>query len=167
METNKESEVKRKRGRPPLNKSLNGNAPKYHLKASQRVDESKAIITPTEQRSPEIEAKKNPLEVTIPATPEMKKGFDDYAKSFVADVEKAKIEASKDINQNQLADLTPVDAIEFTNGKNTLKIVLSKKHNRMYRVQVFLNNTMEIRPATYTGYAPASTFWGFLKEITK
>ena len=37
----------------------------------------------------------------------------------------------------------------------------------MYRVQVFLNNTMEIRPATYTGYAPASTFWGFLKEITK
>jgi hypothetical protein len=100
----------------------------------------------------------NGIETTIKPTPIMIKVFDEYGKN---------IEPAKDVSQNQLADLTPVDSIEFVNGKNTLKIVLSKKHNRMYRVQVYLNNTMEIRPATYTGYAPASTFWGFLKEITK
>lgn len=166
METSKEPEFKRKRGRPPLNKSLNGNPPKYHLKAPQQADAPKDVITPTEQVSQKIETKESGLEVTIPASPEMKQAYDkldaEYGKCLTAPPE-----AVKEIGQNQMADLTPVDSIEFTNGKNTLKIVLSKKHNRMYRVQVFLNNTMEIRPATYTGYAPASTFWGFLKEITK
>jgi hypothetical protein len=163
METSKEPEFKRKRGRPPLNKSLNGNPPKYHLKAPQQADAPKEVTTPIEQGSPEIEAKESHLTVVIPMTEELKRGFDEYGKSVMLPA----IESPKEPSQNQLADLTPVDSIEFVNGKNTLKIVLSKKHNRMYRVQVYLNNTMEIRPATYTGYAPASTFWGFLKEITK
>jgi hypothetical protein len=156
-------EFRRKRGRPPLNKPVNGNAPKYHLKAPQQVDAPKAVTTPTEQQSPETEAKESFLTVAIPMTDELKRGFDEYGKSIMLPA----IESPKEPPQNPLADLTPVDSIEFTNGKNTLKIVLSKRHNRMYRVQVYLNSTMEIRPATYTGYAPASTFWGFLKEITK
>ena len=173
METNKEPEVRRKRGRPPLNKSLNGMPPKYHLKALQQPIAPKEAITPTEQQSPSVEAKESGLEVTVPATPQMKQAFEEYHAEqkevceTVCNEIKQYYESPRDIRQNPMADLTPVEAIEFTNGKNKLKILLSKKHNRMYRVQIFLNDSVEIRPATYTGFAPASTFWGFLKEITK
>ena len=166
MENNQVPEFRRKRGRPPLNKATNGNAPKYHLKAPQQVEAPKAVTTPIEQRSPEIEAKEMPPEVNShPVIPreERMAAFEELKNDF----KEGLINEPKEPSQNQIADLTPVDSIEFVNGKNTLKIVLSKRHNRMYRVQVFLNNTMEIRPATYSGYAPASTFWGFLKEITK
>lgn len=56
-----------------------------------------------------------------------------------------------------------IDTIEFTKGKDKLTIVLSKKHNRMFRVQVFLNGTTEMRPGTYTGASPAMSFWNLLK----
>jgi hypothetical protein len=162
MENNQVPEFRRKRGRPPLNKPLNGNAPKYHLKAPQRADAPKAVATPTEQRSPDVE------EVAVACQPLIADGaiegtLDAITRKVMDDL----VDQPKHVDQTPTADLTPVDSIEFVNGKNTLKIVLSKKHNRMYRVQVYLNNTMEIRPATYTGFAPASTFWGFLKEITK
>lgn len=56
-----------------------------------------------------------------------------------------------------------IDTIEFTKGKDKLTIVLSKRHNRMFRVQVFLNDTTEMRPGTYTGASPAMSFWNLLK----
>jgi hypothetical protein len=56
-----------------------------------------------------------------------------------------------------------IDTIEFTKGNDKLTIVLSKKHNRMFRVQVFLNGTTEMRPGTYTGASPAMSFWNLLK----
>jgi len=174
METNKEPEVRRKRGRPPLNKSLNGMPPKYHLKAPQQPIAPKEAITPTERQSPSVEAKQSPVEAVTPATNFVTRATDAPVEERMAALEELKkdfeeglVNAPRDIRQNPMADLTPVEAIEFTNGKNKLKILLSKKHNRMYRVQIFLNDSVEIRPATYTGFAPASTFWGFLKEITK
>jgi len=179
METNKEHEIKRKRGRPPINRTLNGNPPKYHLKAPQQDEEPKEVIIRTEQRSPSVGVVQNasmvvsdpthivtqrlePRETDKPAEERMA-----ALKELVDDFEEAKAGTPKDIRQNPMADLIPVEAIEFTNGKNTLKILLSRRHNRMYRVQIFLNDSVEIRPTTYTGFAPASTFWGFLKEITK
>ena len=69
---------------------------------------------------------------------------------------------SKDIVEDDI-----VDSLEFTNGSNNLKIVLSKKHNRMYRLQIVLNGETEIRPSTYTGTSPAMTFWKLLKGSVK
>jgi hypothetical protein len=155
--------VKRKRGRPPLNIALNENSPQWLLKAPQQVDTTKDITTPTEHVSSSVETEKSPLTTVVPeATNE---SVQDIMTQTIS--EDCLPVQARDIRLNPMADLTPVDEIVFTSGKNTLKILLSKKHNRMYRVQVFLNDTMEIRPATYTGFSPASTFWGFLKEITK
>jgi hypothetical protein len=58
----------------------------------------------------------------------------------------------------------PIDFIEFKNEKNSLKITLSKKQNRMYRIQIFLNDTIEIRPITYNGASTAMNFWNMLKS---
>ena len=170
MENNKVPEVRRKRGRPPLNRVINGNAPKYHLKAPQQDEAPKAVFTPTEQGSLEIEAIETPSEVNsrqvIPREERMA-AFEELKSDFKDGLINEPAEKEPKDAVSAIHDLVFVDQIEFVNGKNTLKIVLSKRHNRMYRVQVFLNDTMEIRPATYTGFSPASTFWGFLKEITK
>lgn len=60
-----------------------------------------------------------------------------------------------------------VESITFADGPNTLKIVLSKRHNRMYRLQVFLNGDTEIRPSTYTGASMAYNYWNLLKNSLK
>lgn len=61
-----------------------------------------------------------------------------------------------------------VDAINFKdeNG-NSLKIVLRERENRMYRLQIFLNDSQEIRPITFNGNSAATTFWNFLKTSLK
>jgi hypothetical protein len=71
-------------------------------------------------------------------------------------------EGQKAVPGNQV-----IDTIEFTKGNDKLTIVLSKKHNRMFRVQVFLNDTTEMRPGTYTGASPAMSFWNLLKGSLK
>jgi hypothetical protein len=60
-----------------------------------------------------------------------------------------------------------VDQIEFKNGSNILKIIFKKKHNRMFRIQIFMNETTEIRPVTYTGAMTAKSFWNLLKGSLK
>lgn len=60
-----------------------------------------------------------------------------------------------------------IESIEFKNGENTLTIRFSKKHNRMYRIQVFLNNQTEVRPVTYTGANTGYAFWNLLKGALK
>lgn len=66
-----------------------------------------------------------------------------------------------------LAPLQLIESIEFTNGKNKVSLRLSKRHNRLYRVQIFLNDSMELRPSTYNGASTAYSFWNVLKEIMK
>lgn len=60
-----------------------------------------------------------------------------------------------------------VDNLDFFNENNKLSIRLSKRHNRMYRVQIFLNDSEEIRPMTYTGSNTAMSFWNLLKGALK
>jgi hypothetical protein len=60
-----------------------------------------------------------------------------------------------------------MDKIEFTNGENKLSIRFSKKHNRMFRIQIFLNDESEIRPVTYTGASTGYAFWNLLKGALK
>lgn len=59
-----------------------------------------------------------------------------------------------------------IDSMEFMQGTNCLKIVLFKRHNRMYRIQIFLNDS-EIRPNTYTGATSALPYWNLLKGSLK
>lgn len=60
-----------------------------------------------------------------------------------------------------------IESIQFKNGENTLTINFSKKHNRMFRIQVFLNDKYEVRPVTYTGSSTGYAFWNFLKGALK
>jgi hypothetical protein len=72
-----------------------------------------------------------------------------------------------DEDEKKDMELEPIDAIEFLNGKNKLTIRFSKRHNRMFRIQVFLNNTHEVRPVTYTGSSTGYAFWNLLKGALK
>lgn len=57
-----------------------------------------------------------------------------------------------------------VDSLTFSNGNDTLKIVLIKKHNRMFRLQMFLNENIEIRNNTFNGASQAYNYWDLLKN---
>ncbi len=60
-----------------------------------------------------------------------------------------------------------VEQLEFHNGKNILSIRYSERTNRMFRIQVFLNNEIEIRPMTYVGSSSGNAFWNLLKGAMK
>lgn len=60
-----------------------------------------------------------------------------------------------------------IESINFMNGDNKLEIRFSKRHNRAFRIQVFLNGETEIRPVSYTGSATGLTFWNLLKGAMK
>lgn len=74
-------------------------------------------------------------------------------------------EESKETNEVKQLEL--IESIDFTNGPNKLTIRFSKKHNRMYRIQIFLNEENEIRPVTYSGASTGMTFWKLLKGALK
>lgn len=68
--------------------------------------------------------------------------------------------------QDQNKESTLEDCIEFKNGENNLSLRFSKRHNRMYRIQIFLND-IEVRPMTYTGSSMGYSYWNLLKASLK
>jgi len=75
-----------------------------------------------------------------------------------------------DIPAKEQSDLIPlalIESMDFTNGENKLSIRFSKKNNRMFRIQIFLNDENEIRPVTYNGSSTAYGFWNLLKKSLK
>lgn len=60
-----------------------------------------------------------------------------------------------------------MERIDFMNGNDKLSIIFSKRHNRSFRIQVFLNDTTEIRPTNYTGALTGYGFWNLLKGAMK
>ena len=86
----------------------------------------------------------------------------DNEKEYMKESEKEAIEECHEIK-----DLEKIDSIDFKNGKNTLSIRFSRRHNRMFRVQIFLNDQTEIRPVTYNGSSTGYTFWNILKGLLK
>jgi len=75
-----------------------------------------------------------------------------------------------DIPAKELSDIIPlalIESMDFTNGENKLSIRFSKKNNRMFRIQIFLNDENEIRPVTYNGSSTAYGFWNLLKKSLK
>lgn len=77
------------------------------------------------------------------------------------------IEEEQDAKEESKLPLVLVESIDFIRGENKLSIRLSKRHNRLYRLQIFLNDTTEVRPVTYTGASAAFSFWDVLKGLTK
>lgn len=71
------------------------------------------------------------------------------------------------IKEETLKDLELVESVDFMNGPNKLSLRFSKKHNRMYRIQIFLNDEHEVRPVTYSGASTGTTFWNLLKGVFK
>ena len=59
------------------------------------------------------------------------------------------------------------DFLEFKRGDDVLSIKFSKKSNRKYVIQIFLNGNMEIRPAIYTGSITGKSFWNMLKSTLR
>ena len=69
--------------------------------------------------------------------------------------------------KEDLKELELIETIEFKEGENKLEIRFSKRHNRMYRIQIFLNDEIEIRPVTYTGTSTGKSYWNLLKNSLK
>ena len=75
--------------------------------------------------------------------------------------------APVEVKKEPLKELELVESLDFMNGTNKLSIRFSKRHNRMYRIQVFLNDEHEIRQVTYNGVATGTTFWNLIKGLLK
>lgn len=70
------------------------------------------------------------------------------------------------VNENmKFKDDETLDSIDFMNGDSKLTVVLKKRHNRMFKIQVYLNGTTEIKPVTYNGSHTAFTFWNLFKSM--
>ncbi|VVB80753.1 Uncharacterised protein [uncultured archaeon] len=68
---------------------------------------------------------------------------------------------------NSLIEDEVVESIDFMRDKNKLSIKLIKKQNRVFKVQIFLNEELEIRNANYAGMNTATNFWSMLKACLK
>lgn len=66
-------------------------------------------------------------------------------------------------NDDEKKPLETIEEVDFLKGNDKLTIRFSKKHNRMFRIQIFLNNEIEVRPVTYTGARTGYSFWNLLK----
>lgn len=75
--------------------------------------------------------------------------------------------SQNEIKKDDTKKFEIIEKIEFKNGENILSIRFSKKNNRMFRIQVFLNDEFEIRPVTYSGSSTGISFWNLLKGSLK
>ncbi len=60
-----------------------------------------------------------------------------------------------------------VEFLEFTNGKNTLKIQLNKRHSRNFKMKIILNDEIEVKPTSYVTKQSANDSWDMLKRVLK
>lgn len=149
------------RGRPTSKGGKRGR-PKKHLLApsGREVSGDGGVIAPSDKLSPVM-----PEIEKISLNESLTKILDDIAKDTVT---KEEIDNPMSDKENEeTKDLELIESIEFENGKNVLSIRFSKKHNRMFRIQIYLNNEHEIRPVTYTGAHTGYSFWNFLKGALK
>lgn len=58
-----------------------------------------------------------------------------------------------------------IDFVDIEDGKNKIRITLTKQKNRMFRMQIYLNG-VEVRPSTFNGTAPAMSYWNLFKKNT-
>lgn len=80
---------------------------------------------------------------------------------------KEAMDNTQETKEKMPKDLELIESIDFVNGPNKLSLRFSKKLNRMYRIQVILNDEHEVRPVTYSGTSTGTTFWNLLKGVLK
>lgn len=117
------------------------------------IGDSRPVIAP-EPQSSIVEPKKEELSPLAGAGDKMIQAIDQITKE--------NMEKPATNEEDEL-----VEEMSFMNGSNKLSIRFSKKHNRMYRVQVFLNDETQIRPVTYTGASTGYAYWNLLKGALK
>jgi hypothetical protein len=72
----------------------------------------------------------------------------------------------EDIEEELVQGETLIDEIEFKDLKgNNLKLRFLKKSTRLYRMQVILNDTVEIKPVTYSGSSMGNNYWNLIKGL--
>lgn len=86
----------------------------------------------------------------------------------VVDTSKAEQKPIESITQEPVEVVEVIDSLDFKDEKgNTLKIIYRATPARRYRLQIFLNDTQEIRPVTYNGTSTSMSFWNMLKGNLK
>jgi hypothetical protein len=105
----------------------------------------------------------NSIPIIVPSVMTFKT-FDEIVKE---NMKKTKTDEELNESADKSSDLEIIESIDFTSGPNKLSIRFSKKHNRMFRIQVFLNDIYQVRPVTYTGSTTGVTFWNMLKGVLK
>lgn len=163
------NQERRKRGRPFTKGHTINTKPKNKVldDSGRESGDSRGVVAP-DPRSSIVEQKKEEIQplatskgtagtIIQPETTVSLSGTTVYPSSETPK------EESKDPKE---ADVL-VDTIDFMNGDNKLSIRFTKKHNRMFRIQVFLNDENEIRPVTYTGASTGNAFWNLLKGAMK
>lgn len=153
----------RKRGRP-VKKEPEQPAPKRKTRSKVLDDtgpesgiERGFIEVSPEQSLPSKENEIDASGITMQLSPE--------AVNTVNKIVEEKENTTQDKDQKESET---IESLDFSSGSNKLSIRLTKKHNRMFRVQIFLNDgQLEVRPMTYTGSNTAMAFWNLLKGALK
>lgn len=160
---NSEGKKAKPRGRPFTKGHKRGKPQNDVLVDSGRESGDEGRVVASDPRSAIVEEKneqQDGIEFQIP-----KKGMETMEPTLKETMNTTQEEQAP--IKEEVKDLELIDALEFKNGENTLTIRFSKKHNRMFRIQVFLNNESEIRPVTYTGASTGYAFWNLLKGALK
>lgn len=120
-------------------------------------------------------SQKNKVEIE-PCLPDKTKAALDFAdkykvKSGAVQIPISENGSGKIIEVEEKSDdpkkLETVESIEFVREGNKIELRFSKSSNRLFRIQIFLNGQIEIRPVTYTGASTGYSFWNMLKGIMK
>lgn len=119
---------------------------KFRYKANAQNEEEKkdpeksvSYIAPKKEEDPPKEKKTKKKEKNEEKTPEISTAFEPIVKDF----------------------------LEFKNGENILKIIVSEISQRRYKLDVILNDDVEINPSTYSGSASCLSYWKLLKKTMK
>lgn len=160
LEDTSERKKRKPRGRPFPKGNINGKPRDSVLDVMGReTDVRGATIAPDQQKPDTGQINKEIRPMQEPTQPISQE-------KIIAPFSDEQRKENNTVEEDE-AELKPVDEMVFSDGKNTLKILLRQKKNRVFRMQVFLNDTQEIRPLTYTGSATAMTFWNLLKGSLK
>jgi hypothetical protein len=150
------------RGRPFVKGNKRGKLENGVLASSGRESGNEGgVVAPTPQSS-NVEPAKQEIQALNKLPELVITGLEKQLKEAM----ETPIEPEKEIKE-EAKPLELIESMDFKNGENVLSIRFSKKHNRMFRIQIFLNGENEIRPVTYTGASTGYSFWNLLKGALK
>lgn len=71
-------------------------------------------------------------------------------------------------NESEQSKLLLVDEVTFNDVLgNTIKLKFLKTQGRLYKLQIMLNDSIEIKPVTYSGSSIGFGYWNLIKGLMK